>query len=337
MTRLSLVALSVTALFVAGTNAGDSLEYGMDMSIRAYDAVCWYENLKQFPNTHAKEYNKCGGQQKYQKNEIETNAFFKGDNAGMKEEYFGKWTDDKVIGKLPKPYKDACSKYLKDSKAQPSDDESDALNDPEKEYPYRGYAHCLMHTLREQHGDDAITAVKSEKTHTRKNWMQAINDRENEFRARHGSDPLKLVKDLNEAAQTWADKMASECNMYHSKNTDAGRQWNGASTGESLSAAGGEDDKEIAAYQAADGWYEEIKDYPYPDGYQGGDQALFMKIGHFTQSVWKGTTYVGYGYAFNDKCKDQSKSTRYVAARYSPAGNVDGKYPENVAPPKDSK
>jgi len=163
--------------------------------------------------------------------------------------------------------------------------------------------------------------------------MQTLLDRENEFRARHGVEPLQLVKNLNEAAQTWADTNAQECKMYHSKNKDAGRQFQGDGTGESLAAGGGEDDREVAAYVAADGWYEEIKDYPYPIGYQGNDDALFHKIGHFTQSVWKGSKYVGYGYAYNPNCKPY---TRYIAARYFPAGNVQGQFPANVSPPKDA-
>jgi len=95
------------------------------------------------------------------------------------------------------------------------------------------------------------------------------------------------------------------------------------------------DDKEIAAYQAADGWYEEIQNYPYPTGYKGDDEALFMKIGHFTQSVWKDSKKVGYGYAFNPDCEKKGTFSRYVVARYWPPGNVGGKFPDNVTPPKD--
>jgi len=331
MSHLILVAFGVTALIAVGTNAATPLEFGMEMSTRSYDAVCWYENLKQFPKTHSKDYNKCAGKQKFQMNQIMTNDFFV-KNADKKEEYFGKWSEEKVIVALPAPYKEACTKYLKDAKAEPPADESDTLNDGGNKYPYKAYAYCLMMVLRKEHGDEANEAVKNERTHTKKHWMKTLNDRENEFRARHSSEPLQLSDELNSAAQKWADTMASECKSYHSKNTDAGRQWRGNGTGESLSAGGGEDENDIAAYQAADGWYEEIQDYPYPGGYDGNNDALFKKIGHFTQSVWKGSKYVGYGYAYKADCKP---FTRYVVARYSPAGNMKGKYPENVNPPKD--
>lgn len=117
--------------------------------------------------------------------------------------------------------------------------------------------------------------------------------------------------------------------MYHSKNDDPRAQWRGDSTGESLAAGGGEDNKRVAAYIASDAWYEEIKDYPYPEYNGDGTDALFDKIGHFTQSVWKGSKYVGYGYAYNSDCNPYKF---YVAARYYPAGNVLETFGKNVAP-----
>jgi len=162
-----------------------------------------------------------------------------------------------------------------------------------------------------------------------KSWIQVISDKENQNRDRHGSEPLKLTKELNDAAQAWANKMATECRMQHSQSRD--RQWNGAGTGESLFAASGADEKEKAANQAADSWYSEVKNYPFPGGYRGNDMALFMKIGHFTQTVWKSTKFVGYGHAYNPNCRSM---TRYITARYSPPGNMGGEYQENVLPPK---
>lgn len=83
---------------------------------------------------------------------------------------------------------------------------------------------------------------------------------------------------------------------------------------------------------AANGWYEEIKDYPFPDGYKGdGSDALFPKIGHFTQSVWRGSQYVGYGYGVNKNC---TVFKTYVVARYYPAGNMIGDFDKNVLKPK---
>jgi len=80
------------------------------------------------------------------------------------------------------------------------------------------------------------------------------------------------------------------------------------------------------------GWYEEIKDYPFSSGgFKGNNDALFKRIGHFTQTVWEDTKYVGYGYAYNKDCP-MYKS--YIAGRYSPAGNFNNQYPTKVHPPQ---
>lgn len=65
--------------------------------------------------------------------------------------------------KIKTQYSDKCGDYLKDSKAKPASDEGDALNDGGNDYPYKGFAYCLMSTLRDQHGDKAIEAVVNKK------------------------------------------------------------------------------------------------------------------------------------------------------------------------------
>lgn len=164
--------------------------------------------------------------------------------------------------------------------------------------------------------------------------MTTILERQNEFRARHGSPPLKLAQELCDSAQRWADMNAQECKLYHSRNTDMDRRWFGNSTGESLSA-GPYMPSEDSAYIAADGWYEEIKDYPFPRGYHGnGNDILFQKIGNFAQTVWKDTEYVGYGLAVNRNCDNYQY---FLVARYSPAGNYIDRYQQNVQEPRDSR
>lgn len=53
--------------------------------------------------------------------------------------------------------------------------------------------------------------------------------------------------------------------------------------------------------------------------------------GHFTQVVWKGSKEFGVGKAL---AKD---GKTIVVASYRPAGNMVGKFSENVLPPKDGK
>lgn len=132
------------------------------MSVRAYDAVCWYENLKQFPTTHSDAYGDCAESAKYQKTQIQTKDFFT-KYPEKREEYFGKWVDKEAMGNVPKVYKTSCEKYLKDSKAKPEKDESDALKDGGNDYPYKAFAYCMISTLRNEHSDKAIDAVVNTK------------------------------------------------------------------------------------------------------------------------------------------------------------------------------
>lgn len=166
------------------------------MGVRAYEAVCWWENLKQFPKTDTKGFNQCTTQAEQQMNSILTKDFFK-ENPNLRTEYFGKWINDMAMKALPSVYEEKCEATLKDAKMTPASDESDALNDGGNDYPYKAFAYCMMHTLREEHGDEAINDVKNERTHSKKNWMKTLLDRENEFRARHGVEPLQLVKDVS--------------------------------------------------------------------------------------------------------------------------------------------
>lgn len=172
------------------------------MSGRAFGAVCWYENLKQFPNTHSKQYGQCSSTadqlQKQIENPSEQNQIYFKTYPDKKAEFYGDSMRDNAISKIPEEYKSACEKYLKDPNAELSANEGEALNDQGADYPFKAFSYCLMQTLRKKHGDEAIEAVKNERTVKHKNWMKTLLDRENEFRARHGVEPLKLVKDVRE-------------------------------------------------------------------------------------------------------------------------------------------
>ncbi len=57
----------------------------------------------------------------------------------------------------------------------------------------------------------------------------------------------------------------------------------------------------------------------------------FLKVGHFTQLVWKSSVRLGLGLATNATTK-----WTFVVANYDPPGNVLGaeSFVKNVAPPK---
>lgn len=67
-------------------------------------------------------------------------------------------------------------------------------------------------------------------------------------------------------------------------------------------------------------WYDEIKDYNFKN------PGNFGGTGHFTQVVWVASQEMGVAKA------GEGDGTQYVVARYSPAGNLMGHYPENVNP-----
>jgi hypothetical protein len=188
-----------------------------------------------------------------------------------------------------------------------------------------------MKTLRGKHGDKAIEAVKNERTVSIEPWMNAIHTRLNEFREHHGAKPLGLSQELTEAAQRWSEKSAAACDDVHIKEGHPDYLFQGKPVGENLASSGGANDENANAYRAVDGWYQEIEFYPFPQGVDNMSGGIGGGvIGHFTQTVWAGSQYVGYGYAHNPKC---SPYQTFITARFSPAGNMRGAFRENVKAP----
>jgi uncharacterized protein YkwD len=129
----------------------------------------------------------------------------------------------------------------------------------------------------------------------------------NELRARHGVPPLTWSAELAAGAQDWA----ARCVFEHSS----------GQYGENLSWWRG--GNATPADRVRD-WYSEIKDF----NFAAPDRNDFTVTGHFTQIVWRTSREVGCGVAV---CKD---GAQILVCRYSPAGNVQGRYRENVPPVK---
>jgi len=146
--------------------------------------------------------------------------------------------------------------------------------------------------------------------------IREINERDNCLkehnlnRAKHDDTPNLTWDDtLASGAQQWANRLANMGRLQHSSSR---------SYGENLYMAGGWGTP-ATCKSATSSWYAEIKKYDWKNpGYQRG-------VGHFTQMVWKSSTKLGVGIAFNER----SKKT-YIVARYSPAGNFLGRFSENV-------
>ena len=71
--------------------------------------------------------------------------------------------------------------------------------------------------------------------------------------------------------------------------------------------------------KATQSWYDEIKDYSF------ARPGFSAATGHFTQVVWKGSSKLGVGIAFADNGRKA-----IVVANYSPPGNYQGQFPQNV-------
>ncbi|KAH8318931.1 hypothetical protein KR074_012249 [Drosophila pseudoananassae] len=123
----------------------------------------------------------------------------------------------------------------------------------------------------------------------------------NRLRAIHGCPALKLSESLSEGCATYAAELAKIKTLQHSSGP----------YGENLCYRSDSPNK------CVQDWYDEIKDYDFKK------PGFSPKTGHFTAVVWKSSEEMGYGQAVND-------SLTFVVVRYTPAGNVEGKFEENV-------
>ncbi|XP_017040994.1 Golgi-associated plant pathogenesis-related protein 1-like [Drosophila ficusphila] len=136
-------------------------------------------------------------------------------------------------------------------------------------------------------------------------------DRHNELREKHGCPALELDDELTRDCENYARELTSMGEIKHSIA-------NGLYS-ENLCY------RSKDPHKCVQDWYDEIKDYDF-------SKPGYKKItGHFTAMVWKKAKKMGFGQA-----KDE-KGSFYVVARYSPQGNVEGEFKENVPKPKDGK
>ncbi|CAL8130270.1 unnamed protein product [Orchesella dallaii] len=135
--------------------------------------------------------------------------------------------------------------------------------------------------------------------------VQAHNSR----RQSHQSSSINGDNEnLHQAAQRHAEYLAS--------NNLLGRR----SGNQNLADVEGSREEE-AVRNAVTSWYKEERHYDYGNpGFQTDSQ-------HYTSLVWKATSQVGIGVAWNP-----SKKLFVVVANYDPEGNISGQFEENVKP-----
>ena len=132
----------------------------------------------------------------------------------------------------------------------------------------------------------------------------------NEIREKHKSPPLKENEKLNDLASIYAESLVNnqekinyELNMY-----------NDEIVGENIIVA--ESKRPEDAFKKI---LDEEKNYDF-------NKNKFSKAtGHFTQAIWKDTTDIGCGFWV-----DKENKKYYIVLLYYPAGNIFGKFSENV-------
>lgn len=138
--------------------------------------------------------------------------------------------------------------------------------------------------------------------------MRGLVDAHNAVRAKHCAGPLVWSPKLAQAAQAWADALdAQGCKFGHKPRNPFGENLAAGTSGT------------LDGQAVADMWYDEVKDYRFPDG------GFSMQTGHFTQVVWRETTQIGCGVT---TCNGMD----IWVCEYDPPGNVETMYRQNVLP-----
>jgi len=141
--------------------------------------------------------------------------------------------------------------------------------------------------------------------------IKRVLDEHNRLRREVGVPDLKWDPELARHAQAWADTMAREQFLEHSKGNDEG---------ENIAYAKGHTRSESIDV-ALIGWGEEEKVIYRARGEPTVGEKGFKGVGHYTQMVWFETTRVGMATA------KAAGGKHYTCARYFPSGNIFGKHP----------
>ena len=132
----------------------------------------------------------------------------------------------------------------------------------------------------------------------------------NAWRALHeGTDNLVYDADLAADAQAFAES----CPTGHNDP-------NQGDNGENLYWAGSTVAPDTPYSAAVNTWYDEIKDYAWPQTF-GGQTSNGGVVGHFTQVVWKETTKIGCGKHTGCTNMFEGYINSAVVCRYYPRGN----------------
>ena len=166
----------------------------------------------------------------------------------------------------------------------------------------------------------------------RRIFRQEMLDAHNYYRARHCVPPLVNDTNLTVAAQNYSDYLIRTNKFVHS-GVDEGENLAAYSNTGGITGYTGKNHfcqafelKLISLYTIGqwptDRWYNEVSLYNY------NQPGFTTATGHFTQLVWKDSTRLGVGISYN-----VNRTRVVVVARYSPPGNYEGEYQDNVLRP----
>ncbi|CAN8007965.1 unnamed protein product [Ixodes pacificus] len=155
---------------------------------------------------------------------------------------------------------------------------------------------------------------KSKSRPKRGGIQEAFVNWHNHYRRKHRAPDLKYHSDLGAMAKNWARHIAYYDLYQHRPQSGKMRY------GENIYWLTNVPAKfTISAKNVVTFWYNEIDLYDYSKPYFQSSTA------HFTQVVWKGTRYVGCGWAHNPQTK-----VLFVVCNYWTQGNMAGEFRANV-------
>lgn len=129
----------------------------------------------------------------------------------------------------------------------------------------------------------------------------------NTYRRKHGAPPLSWSPAAASKAQQWANHLGSVGKLQHGNHEGMGQNLAFYSGGT------------LTPQHSTDMWYNEVEQYKY------NRPGFSSNTGHFTQLVWASSKEIGIG-------RSVKGQTTYVVANYTPAGNVQGRFEDNVKP-----
>ncbi|MCF8341153.1 MAG: hypothetical protein K9I82_09265 [Chitinophagaceae bacterium] len=172
---------------------------------------------------------------------------------------------------------------------------------------------CIAQTTKPKPSNNTIKIAKATGSLITSEDAEKVLLHHNKVRAEVGVDKLVWSNEIAAYAQEWANYLVSEnnCKMMHRSSANR----NDKNWGENL--FWGSSATYYKPLDASKGWAGEKADYTYAPCC--GDN--FMKIGHYTQMVWKNSKEMGLGIA---TCPTGEV---IIVANYNPSGNYVGQYP----------